>query len=80
MITAQEAKKIALETLSSKSEETLKKIDFIVRSASSKGEFFADITGLVLVESVKNTLEENGFEIKVAKSDNYIVRQELFWR
>ncbi len=80
MIAAQEAKEIALRVLSSKSEETLKKIDYIVRSASDRGELFADITGIVLIDAVKTALEESGFEIKVTKSDNYIVRQELFWR
>ena len=80
MIAAQEAKEIALRVLSSKSEETLKKIDYIVRSASDRGELFADITGIVLIDAVKATLEESGFEIKVTKSDNYITRQELFWR
>lgn len=80
MITAQEAKKVALGVLSSKSEETLKKIDLIVRSASDRGELFADITGIMLIDVVRAVLEENGFEIKITKSDNYITKQELFWR
>lgn len=80
MIAAEEAKDIAYKVLETQTSDILKKIDDIVRSAAGRGEFSADITGLILPASVKIELESKGFEIRVEKNDRFILKQELCWK
>lgn len=79
MITAQEAKEAAIKTLSSQEEAILDKLNNEIANASSCGRFSIDITGIVLTESIRSTLDEKGYRIVAKKSDSYIIKQQIFW-
>lgn len=80
MIAAEEAKNIAYKVLESESSNILKKIEDLVRTAANRGEFYVNITGIILPASVKEELTSKGFEIKVDRDGRYILNQELCWR